>query len=104
MNDELRPPTPPAAEPFAPPDNEPAIRSQPVAAQAVAAQRVAAAARQRLHDQARLAIQRIWCECEAGRLFLRGQVPSFYYKQLAQEAVAGLEGVGQVVNEIEVVW
>jgi len=49
-------------------------------------------------------MQRIWCEYDRGELFLRGQVPSFYYKQLAQEAVAGLEGVRQVINDIEVVW
>jgi hypothetical protein len=30
-------------------------------------------------------------------------VPSFYFKQLAQEAVVGMEGVRQVLNEIEVV-
>ena len=28
----------------------------------------------------------------------------FYYKQLAQEVIAGIEGVDQLVNEIEVVW
>ena len=39
-----------------------------------------------------------------GRLFLRGQVPSFFYKQLAQEAVQSIAGVGQILNEIEVVW
>jgi len=31
-------------------------------------------------------------------------VPSFYHKQLAQVAVAGVTGVAQVVNDIEVVW
>jgi osmotically-inducible protein OsmY len=49
-------------------------------------------------------VQRIWCDFDAGRLFLRGQVPSFYFKQLAQEAVADLDGVQQIVNEIEVIW
>jgi len=68
------------------------------------AQRIADAARQRILQQPHLAMQRIWCEFQAGRLFLRGQVPRFYHKQLAQEAVVGLEGVCQVVNEIEVVW
>jgi hypothetical protein len=32
-------------------------------------------------------------------LFLRGPLPTFYLKQLAQEAVAGVEGMSQVVNE-----
>jgi osmotically-inducible protein OsmY len=49
-------------------------------------------------------VQRIWCEIDDGRLFLRGQVPSFFYKQLAQEAVQSIAGVGQILNEIEVVW
>jgi len=62
------------------------------------------AAKQRLLRQPHLTVQRIWCEFDGGKLFLRGQVPSFYHKQLAQAAVAGLEGVRQVVNEIEVVW
>jgi osmotically-inducible protein OsmY len=43
------------------------------------------------------------CVYDQGMLMLRGRVPSFYQKQLAQEAVNKLEGVGQVVNEIEVV-
>jgi osmotically-inducible protein OsmY len=61
-------------------------------------------AKGRLRNSPHLSMQRIWCEYDRGDLFLRGQVPSFYYKQLAQEAVAGLDGVSQVVNDIEVVW
>lgn len=67
-------------------------------------QRVVEAAKQRIFHQAHLNMQRIWCEYREGHLFLRGQVPSFYHKQLAQVAVSGLEGVEQVVNDIEVVW
>ena len=61
-------------------------------------------ARFRLRHHPHMAVQRIWCDYDAGKLFLRGQVPSFYHKQLAQVAVAGMEGVDQVVNEIEVIW
>ena len=64
----------------------------------------AEAAKQRFLCHPHLTIQRLWCEFDQGRLFLRGQVPSFYLKQLAQDAVVGMEGVRQVVNEIEVVW
>jgi hypothetical protein len=32
-------------------------------------------------------------------LFLRGPLPTFYLKQLAQEAVARVEGILQVVND-----
>ena len=68
------------------------------------ANNTADAAKQRILCQPHLTMQRFWCEFDRGRLFLRGQVPSFDFKQLAQEAVAGIEGVRQVVNEIEVVW
>jgi osmotically-inducible protein OsmY len=68
------------------------------------AMKTADTAKQRILYQPHLTMQRVWCEFEQGRLFLRGQVPSFYFKQLAQEAVTGIEGVRQVVNEIEVVW
>jgi osmotically-inducible protein OsmY len=61
-------------------------------------------AKHRLQQRPHLTVQRIWCEFTAGKLFLRGQVPSFYHKQLAQTAVAAVDGVDQVVNDIEVVW
>jgi osmotically-inducible protein OsmY len=67
-------------------------------------QRIVDAAKHRILHQAHLTMQRIWCEYRDGQLFLFGQVPSFYHKQLAQVAVAGMEGVEQVVNDIEVVW
>ena len=65
---------------------------------------VVASARQRLVKHPHLTQQRIWCDYAGGRLLLRGQVPSFYYKQLAQEAMTNLVGVCQIVNDIEVVW
>ena len=61
-------------------------------------------ARDRIVHHPHLAVQRIWCEYSEQTLILRGDVPSFYLKQLAQTAVAGLQGVDQVVNEIEVIW
>jgi osmotically-inducible protein OsmY len=50
-----------------------------------------------------VAVKSVSCHYDRGVLVLRGQLPSFYQKQLAQEAVADLEGVSQVVNETEVV-
>lgn len=64
---------------------------------------VAAAAADRLQASPHLLVRQIACEYDHGVLFLRGRLPSFYQKQMAQTAVAGLEGVAQVVNEIEVV-
>ena len=46
----------------------------------------------------------ITCEYKEGMILLRGQLSSFYHKQLAQEAVRKLDGVQQVVNRIEVPW
>jgi hypothetical protein len=68
------------------------------------AEQITTVAKQRIIHQPHLSVQRIWCDFDGKRLILRGQVPSFYFKQLAQEAVADLEGVEQVVNEIEVLW
>ena len=56
----------------------------------------------RLREQPYQAIRALSCEYEQGTLFLRGKLPSFHQKQLAQEAVGGLEGVDQVVNETAV--
>ncbi|MGA2620388.1 MAG: BON domain-containing protein [Thermoguttaceae bacterium] len=68
------------------------------------ANRVVSLAKDRLLQEPHLTIQRIWCEFDGEQLFLRGQVPSFYHKQLAQVAVADMEEVDRVINEIEVLW
>jgi osmotically-inducible protein OsmY len=43
------------------------------------------------------------CGWDQGVLRLCGRLPSYYHKQLAQEVVKGLDGVAEVVNDIEVV-
>jgi hypothetical protein len=65
---------------------------------------VANEAKKRILHHPHLGVQRIWCEYSGRTLILHGEVPTFYLKQLAQTAVAGLDGVGQVVNQIEVIW
>jgi osmotically-inducible protein OsmY len=47
-------------------------------------------------------LDRIHCDFDDGVLLLRGQVPSYYLKQVAQEAVADLVGVRVVRNELDV--
>ena len=47
-------------------------------------------------------MQRVSCEYKHGVLFLRGRLFSFHEKQIAQKTVAEVNGVTQVVNEIEV--
>jgi hypothetical protein len=49
------------------------------------------------------ALRGISCEWRDGRLTLRGRLPSYYLKQMAQAAVARLPGIDQLVNSIEVV-
>jgi len=65
--------------------------------------RVAEAARRQLELSPYSGIRQVRCESNGrGVLYLRGELPSFYYKQLAQQAVLKLEGVTQVVNEVVV--
>jgi osmotically-inducible protein OsmY len=59
-------------------------------------------AMERLQDSPYKVLRRISCECKHGVLFLRGRLFSFHEKQVAQETVGGIDGVTQVVNEVEV--
>ena len=43
-------------------------------------------------------------ETQQGRVTLRGVVGTYYQKQMAQEAVRGVEGVREIANELEVCW
>jgi osmotically-inducible protein OsmY len=64
---------------------------------------LAEAAMARLRTNPYPTIRRVSCECDdQGVLVLRGRLPTYYQKQLAQEAVARLPGVTQVVNQTEV--
>ena len=49
-----------------------------------------------------LALKNVACDCREGVLVLRGCLPSYYLKQVAQEVVARLEGVERIENQIEV--
>ena len=44
------------------------------------------------------------CYAQCGHVTLRGVVPSFFHKQMAQEAVRHVEGVERIENEIQVAW
>lgn len=43
-------------------------------------------------------------EAAEGRVVLRGMVTSYFHKQMAQEIVRRVEGVGQIENQLEVSW
>jgi len=44
----------------------------------------------------------LWLKTEQGHVILRGVVGSYFQKQMAQEAVRGIDGVEQISNELEV--
>jgi osmotically-inducible protein OsmY len=60
------------------------------------------AARVRLQLSPYRAVRRVSCELVEGTLFLSGRVPTYHYKQLAQVAVVGIDGIQRIVNDIEV--
>ncbi len=69
---------------------------------AVDAPTIAEVAMERLRTNPYKAMRRVSCECKHGVLILRGRLFSFHEKQVAQEVVAGVNGVTRVVNEIQV--
>jgi len=56
-----------------------------------------------LRNSPYLTLRNVTCECRDGVLSLGGCLPTYYLKQVAQAVVAHVEGVQQVVNNIEVV-
>ena len=66
------------------------------------AERVVAAARGLLQQSPYQVLRRVRCEFHEGILTLRGEVPSFYMKQIAQTTVRRVLGVEVLVNRLEV--
>ena len=63
---------------------------------------VTESARERLRSSPYMPVRSLACEFDRGVLRLRGRLSSFYQKQIAQQAVIGLSGVEEVVNEVVV--
>ncbi len=63
-------------------------------------ERIEAAVRDRLLQSSYGVVRRLGCRWHNGRLVLRGPVPSYYLKQVAQEQVQGLEGVEAIENRV----
>jgi hypothetical protein len=55
-----------------------------------------------LRQSAYMELRELSCDFNGGVLTLRGRVPTYYLKQLAQEAVADVPGVITVQNGVEV--
>jgi osmotically-inducible protein OsmY len=47
-------------------------------------------------------LRNLRCECQDGVISIRGRLPSFFLKQMAQTLVARLSGVRRVNNQIKV--
>ncbi len=59
-------------------------------------------AEKRLRENPYRALRGLSCEYPAGVLVLQSRLPSYYLTQVAQAAVAGIEGVQRIANENEV--
>ncbi len=55
-----------------------------------------------LRNSPYLALRNVACERRDDVLILRGLLPTYYLKQVAQSVAVQVDGVRQVVNEIEV--
>jgi hypothetical protein len=66
-------------------------------------QRVVEGAERCLRCNSYLALKNVSCEYHEGVLTLRGCLPSYYLKQIAQTAVLRVAGVERINNEIEVI-
>jgi osmotically-inducible protein OsmY len=63
-------------------------------------ERVSTALRQNPH----LHTRNLRFEASEGRVTLKGQVSSWYQKQMAQETLFRLDGIDRVENQLEVNW
>jgi hypothetical protein len=66
-------------------------------------QRILEGAESCLRSNPYLALKNVTCDYREGVLTLRGCLPSYYLKQIAQTAVARVASGVRIINEIEVV-
>jgi osmotically-inducible protein OsmY len=60
------------------------------------------AARKRLAKTGYRSLGSVRCHFRDGTITLHGNVPSYYHKQIAQEAMRNVDNVEAIVNEIDV--
>ena len=63
---------------------------------------VEAEAESRLRQSSYREVRCVTCEFHEGVLTLRGRVPTFYLKQVAQSLVLRMEGAEEINNRVEV--
>jgi hypothetical protein len=66
-------------------------------------QEIVRIAQARLRGSAYAPVRQVICRYDAGSLILAGRLPSFFHKQLAQEAVAHIHPGVRVINQTEVI-
>jgi hypothetical protein len=66
-------------------------------------QEIAEIAQAALRQSSYFELRDVSCEFSGGILTLRGRVPSYHLKQLAQASIADVPGVVEVNNRVEVV-
>lgn len=64
---------------------------------------LAAAAQARLQRSPYHVMRQVACQCQHGVLILTGRVPSYYHKQHAEELTAGLPGMRDISNQLQVI-
>ena len=57
----------------------------------------------RLRNSLYAAVRTLSCDFHAGVLTLRGRLPTYYLKQIAQTVIGELDGVLEIANGVEVV-
>jgi hypothetical protein len=62
----------------------------------------AKSAKERLQHSAYLELRRVSCDCHKGVLTLRGRVPNYHLKQLAQSLLSEMEGIQELNNQLVV--
>ncbi|MBW3599857.1 MAG: BON domain-containing protein [Planctomycetes bacterium] len=58
----------------------------------------------RLRSSSYYPLRNLECEVRRDVVVLRGRLPSFYLKQVAQELVGSVRGVAEVENAVHVQW
>lgn len=59
---------------------------------------------QRVQRSSYKEVRALSCDFRDGRLYLHGEVSTFYLKQMAQEAVRTIEGARVIISGIHVVY
>ncbi|QDU74626.1 hypothetical protein Pan97_16380 [Bremerella volcania] len=86
----------------APPTRPAAITDPVVEAQAERDGMLETQARAELHNSAYHAVRQVSCEVRDCTLTLRGRLPSFHLKQIAQTVVRRVDGIVIIDNQVEV--